>query len=174
MICTLGLGPFRGQYSAPAGRNGFFKRHGISPAGFQPESPYPIAWNIPKARLEWILIPYTAHPAFGDGAPNVHTYARASWCPDEVDGRRAHISQLYSELSTPMAQLEWRLMPYTAHPGFGDGAPNVHTCASIWCPGEVDWPHTRISQLSLPSCQHPISNPRIPIISPQLNSRVRI
>ena len=102
----------------------------ISTITSQIQSPYPLVLNAPMAQLGWRLIPYTAHPGFGVGTPSVHTDARASWCPGEVDGRRAHISQLY-------------LPPFNC-------------------------------QLSIPSRQLPISTPRIPIISPQLNTRVRI
>ena len=46
----------------------------------QIQSQYPFVLNIPMAQLWRGLIPYTVHPGFVEGAPNV---PRASWCPGE-------------------------------------------------------------------------------------------
>ena len=67
----------------------------------QIQSQYPFVLNIPMAQLWRGLIPYTAHPGFGDGAPNVHTYARASWCPAEGTAR-AHLPTLFRALSSQL------------------------------------------------------------------------
>ena len=72
--------------------------------------------------------------------PNPHSPTAHSKCstPDSKFPTKPLTAQSPTHKS-PMAQLGWRLIPYTAHLGVGDGAPSVHTDArASGCPGEVD------------------------------------
>ena len=110
MICTLGLGPFRGQYSAPAGRNGFFKRRGISPAGVQPESPYPIAWNIRRHGWSEYLYLTLRTPALGTELQMCTHGVRVRW----TDRTHASPNSLFRAANTQLATRESQLSAHSS------------------------------------------------------------